>query len=361
MATPGISGYPRIERLSPVAAAKQGRPAAGFSLIELLVVILVIAVLLAILFPALRGARRTARAAVCRSNLKQFATAGEAYAIDFRGAIYTFSWTNGYTPTQFPDLAPPGGIFASTAHSIQATEIVRLRSNEPTFPLTPLWNPGIEYSHLVLLDYLASPLPVPVAACPEDKPLLLWQQDIPRFRVGGFGAMQPDLTGVGFIPNLMRAKPYSSSYETPPAIYDRTVTLPDRIRQTINHYIYGADTLTKFGIARMDQVAYPALKVRMHDTHQRHYGRPLFFAHPDAVQPILHFDGSVLDRKTTDSALGWKPYDPDGGPTMILYDPYRYEPPTSNGAATETFAGRYRWTRGGLRGIDFGVEITGVR
>lgn len=353
----------RTERRNPLHT-DSGTSARGFSLVELLVVIVIIAVILSILFPALAGARRTARAAACRSNLKQFATAGNAYSIDFKNSIYTFSWTSGNTPTRFPDLAPPGGIFASTAHAIQATEIIRLRAaDDANFPLTPLWNPGIEYSHLVLLDYLATPLPVPVAACPEDKYLQLWAQDIPRFRAGGFGAQQPELTGAGFVPNLMRAKPYSSSYETPPAVYDRTVTLPDRIRQsTINHYIYGADSWTRFAPARFDQVTYPAQKVQMHDTHQRHYGRALYWAHPDAVQPILHFDGSVLDRKTSNANLGWKPYDPNGGPTQIVYDPYRYEPRTSNGAATETFFGRYRWTRGGLQGVDFaGGEITTVR
>lgn len=335
----------------------------AFSLVELLVVIVIIALLLAILLPSLANARRVARTAVCRSNLKQFATAGGAYAIDFKNCIYTFSWTNGNTPTVYPDLVPPGGIFTSTACAIQATEIIRKHSTlEPNFPLTSLWCPGIEYGHLVLLDYLASPFPVPIAACPEDKCLLLWQRDIPRFQAGGFGNMQPALTGQGFIPNLMRAKPYSSSYETPPSTYDRTITLPDRLRQsTENHYIYGADSLTRFGPARFDQVTYPSQKVQLYDTHQRHYGRALFFAHPDAVQPILHFDGSVVDRKTADAGLGWLPFNPSGGPTMITYQPYQYEAPTSNGAPTETFAGRYRWTRGGLKGIDFGREITNVQ
>lgn len=348
-------------RTSPTA--RRCTPSRGFSLIELLVVILVIALILSILFPALASARRTARTTICRANLKQFAIAGGAYAIDFKGMIHTFSWSSGNTPTRYPDLVPAGGIFATTATSIQATEIVRMRSQvEPNFPLTPLWCPGIEYSHLVLLDYLATTFPVPIAACPEDKPLLLWQKDIPRFQAGGFGAMQPELTGAGFVPNLMRAKPYSSSYETPPSTYDRTITLPDRMRQsTATHYIYGADSLTRFGPARYDNVAYPSQKVQMHDTHQRHYGRPLYFAHPEAVQPILHFDSSVVDRKTADANLGWKPYDPDGGPTTIPYVPYRYESPTSNGAAVENFAGRYRWTRGGLKGIDFGPEITTVR
>lgn len=330
----------------------------AFSLIELLVVILIIAILLALILPGISDARRAARTSVCRSNLKQFATAGASYAIDFKSYIYMFSWTPQYIPTRFPDLVPPGGVFANHAHAVQGTEIIRLNSSEPNFALVPLWLPGIEYSHLTVLDYLSTPLPVPIAVCPEDKPLLMWRSDIPGFNAGVFGPMQPEF--VGFERNIMRAKPYSSSYETPTSTYDKSVP-PNRLRQTATHYIYGASSHTRFGQSRFDEVTFPSLKTHLHDTHQRHYGRQLFFAHPDAAQPILHFDGSVVNRRTSDSSLGWQPNDPNAGPTIIPYTPYRYEPPTSNGQESENFPGRYRWTRGGLKGIDFGGEITNAR
>jgi hypothetical protein len=77
---------------------------------------------------------------------------------------------------------------------------------------------------------------------------------------------------------------------------------------------------------------------------------------------LLFFDGSVVDRKTIDANLGWQPNAPSGGPTLVRYQPYRYEPPTSNGQLAEIFPGRYRWTRGGLKGVDFGgSEVTNVR
>jgi hypothetical protein len=47
---------------------------------------------------------------------------------------------------------------------------------------------------------------------------------------------------------------------------------------------------------------------------------------------------------------------------IIRYSPFRWEPPTSTGAPSEDWPGRYRWTRGGLKGIDFGgSEVTDVR
>lgn len=333
----------------------------AFSLVELLVVIAVVAVLVSVLLPALGQARRAARATVCKSNLKQLGTAAATYSIDFKGLIFSFSWTYLQTPSQYPDLVVPPGqrVFDTEANARQATDIIRRRSPcEPDFVKPQPWIPAVDYSHLVLLDYMAVELPVPIAACPEDRPLLLWQRDIPAFNRGDFGVMQPSFEG--FEGRVMRAKPYSSSYETTPASYDHSIA-GGRVSQAAGgHYYYGTNSNTHIGGNRIDQVAFPSIKVHMHDTHQRHRARPLFFAHPAVVQPVLHFDAAVVDRRTQDAGEGWQPNFPARGPTIITYRPYRYEPPTSNGAESEDFAGRYRWTRGGLLGVDVGAEVTGV-
>lgn len=57
----------------------------GFTLIELLVVIAIIAILAAILFPVFARAREAARAATCRSNLKQIGMAFQLYSQDYDG------------------------------------------------------------------------------------------------------------------------------------------------------------------------------------------------------------------------------------------------------------------------------------
>jgi prepilin-type N-terminal cleavage/methylation domain-containing protein len=338
-----------------------GRSSRGFSLVELLVVIAVVALLISLLLPALGQARKAARADVCRSNLRQFGISGAAYASDFGNKIPMFSWTPSYIPTTYPDLVPPGGVFASTAFSIQGTEIIRRNSpSEPMFALVPLWLPPIEYTHLVQLDYLSTSFPVPIGACPEDKCLLMWQRDIPGFNAGVFGAMEPEFSGGDFVVHIMRAKPYSSSYETGPATYERS-RIPDRLRQTANQYIYGTDSNARFGGVRYDEVSFPSLKVHLHDTVQRHGGREVFWAYEEARQPLLFFDGSVTDRRTGDSNPGWQANFPDQGPTVIPYQPYRYQPRTVSGAATENLIGHYHWTRGGIRGADFGGEVTNVR
>ncbi len=57
--------------------------ARGFTLIELLVVIAIIALLLAILLPAMGKIKETARAAVCKSNLKNIGLAVQMYLDDY--------------------------------------------------------------------------------------------------------------------------------------------------------------------------------------------------------------------------------------------------------------------------------------
>ncbi|MBL1216533.1 MAG: DUF1559 domain-containing protein [Planctomycetes bacterium] len=61
-------------------AAERGR---GFTLIELLVVISIISLLIAILLPALSQARKSARAATCTSQLRQFGVAFNTYVLDY--------------------------------------------------------------------------------------------------------------------------------------------------------------------------------------------------------------------------------------------------------------------------------------
>ena len=59
----------------------------GFTLIELLVVIAIIALLMAILVPALEQARNQARAAICKSNLRQWGQIWLLYCDDNDGSF----------------------------------------------------------------------------------------------------------------------------------------------------------------------------------------------------------------------------------------------------------------------------------
>ncbi len=67
---------------------KDKRSQYGFTLIELLVVIAIIAILAAILVPAVSAALSRARTISCMSNVKQLATAMNAYASARQGQFF---------------------------------------------------------------------------------------------------------------------------------------------------------------------------------------------------------------------------------------------------------------------------------
>jgi len=66
----------------------------GFTLIELLVVIAIIALLMSILMPALAKARKMAKAAMCMSNEKQWATFFSMYTDDYNGSFMPGRFNN---------------------------------------------------------------------------------------------------------------------------------------------------------------------------------------------------------------------------------------------------------------------------
>lgn len=120
-----LNGIARVQRLR------------GFTLVELLVVLGVMTLLVSVLLPGLDRAREQAKAAACRSNLRQVVLANAMYAQD-SGGVY----------------APGAADFVENLHRWHGT---RAKGNEP-----------FDSTHSPLVDYLGPDRAV--RACPAFVP-----------------------------------------------------------------------------------------------------------------------------------------------------------------------------------------------
>lgn len=362
----------------------RSRAVGAFTLIELLLVIAIIALLISILLPAIGAARRTARTAICMSNMKQMGIAQESYAASSsKQSMAGFTW--GVKPSNRPnsqwaflnDLNSSGDPPQIAAIANQAVDIVsRLLKRTPTTADRVIGrNLARNFWTLSFVDggYLSEKIPAPASVCPEERDALIWQRkwEVPLNRaqeiVTETGDPEPDL------PNgnpYKRMLPYWTTYQMTPSAFVNDEKTPAPLWQDAgveDPRLYWTLSDIEFFPRRLDEISYPAQKVATFDLWDRHFHStkrdPVWHAYPTAKAPLLFFDASVRVKTTRDANKGWDPRYPTATATSTRYIYKKVAGsnmprPLINIASGDLVDGYYRWTRKGLKGVDFsGKEV----
>lgn len=309
--------------------------------------VVVTALLAAFLLIAGSDNRRLGRLGEDVAHLKEIGAATGQYGSDNGDLFWTFSWRAGQTyQSQYPDLNGAADDLQAAAN--QAVYILRTKAGRAEIPRMTGWIPQIGYSHLVLLDYLGMALPSRMMISSGDRNRLQWASDPLCFDAGCFPC-QPG-SGVG----PFQRWPYSSSFSPSIPFIDRSAMGSRLSQQGANYnqyYVFGSSTV--LAGANMTSVAFSSQKVLLSDQNARHFGaRQPYCTHPEARLPLLMVDGGVPVRSAADSNLGWDPN--SANVSYFSYLPSAcWDPPALNPAG-DTVAGRFRYTRQGLAGRDFG-------
>jgi prepilin-type processing-associated H-X9-DG protein len=343
-----------------------------------LVVIAIIALLIGILLPALGKARCSAMNVVAQSNARSLNTGGANYAGDNDDRIFSFTWVGGGSYINLKNgnyKSPPTDTVAAAwqAQNILQRATGRIKGTGAILrPSTRLMHR--RYSHLVLLDYLTDRQPEPIAASPFDKNLINWQDNPLGYIEPGndfpYGNGQPEESGYDTDGSwadtaIKQLWPFAMSYQMVPAAWnsDGINGSPTYVPIESTPHLFTANGGSKLGRRKMTQVAHPSGKVMMFEEFDRTCGSSegLYFAYPEAKANLAFFDGSVRQEETQDANAGWNPASPNT-PWLQKYVPLDTFPLPKNGLGDQAkYCQRYRWTRHGLQGIDFGGKDIGTR
>jgi hypothetical protein len=326
----------------------------GFAIHECGALVLILAVIACVLLITGADHRRLARLGDDIANLKTVAAASGQYTADNADLFWTFSWRRGPAPISPTD--PYGAGLLNAADDLQAAAnqaiyIIRRRSGRPPETFAPItaWVPHIIYTHLVLADSLEQKIPWRPLISSADRERLKWASDPECFDTGCFLPCQPPPSPIS------RRWPYSSSFQVPTVFYDLS-PIGTRINQQglpySQYWVFSTGSILS-GV-QMSAVSFPSQKVLLHDQNARHFGsRQPYCTHPEARLPLLFVDGSVQVRSAADSNPGWNPNSPTGV-TSMTYNPGICWDPAPLNPAGDNVIGRFRYTRQGIAGRDFG-------
>ncbi len=368
------------------------RPARrGFTLVELGAVLAVSATLGAALMPMARKSRVSAQAQRSASNLSVIGQGAGMYGLDNADRIPGYSFTResvaklvGVPPQGRVEYTLPNGDRVTLRSDVDAvaaqnTEILQRRTGRLDGPFgiryerSRLWHR--RWSHLVLVDYLGSPFEAGLFIDPADTNQLTWTANPLDYDAGSTVPYANGLPPGEFDTNWTREGvrqrwAFGASYQStvsawnPDGIDEPSYVPISDTPHLFRPYFLGAGqgsgvTLDLSG-REFSEVAFPSGKVYFFEEFDREQPGDPYFAYDHARPEKLMFDGSVnsfasgeagVSANAGEGVRNWRQ-------RYVPLDTFPTELPGREG---ELLSQRYRWTLGGLRGVDYAQPASSRR
>jgi len=349
---------------------KCGR-SSGFSLIELVSVLSISVSVGAVLTPALSHSRSQARGMSSEGNLATIGKIGAMYGLDNDDRIFTYTWQAGGI---YINLKNGGTFQPSTdieAAARQSTNILQ-RATGRLFGDSGILVPSQrimhrQFSHLVLADYLGGNVSDPMWADPADANLLYWQANPLEYLEDDnsfpYGNGIPDQAGFDIDANwglrgIVQKWAFASSYQTVPHAWQQDYEITQYAPTDLSPHLFTTVAgQPELGDRRFHEVRFSSAKVWMHEEFDREQAGTPYFAYDHAQPAKLMFDGSINTAMSGLAASSVNPEDYLNGDKFVweqTYLPLDTFPVPLGGLEDPTLLNmRYRWTLGGLQGIDY--------
>jgi len=347
-------------------------------LVELAAVIAVAASVVAVLGPGLGQMRFQMRGVTSEGNLSTIGQIGAMYAVDNDDRIFTFTWhaggqyinlKNGKTSTAPNDTVAAAWQVRNILHRATGrfTGSGRILSHQTRLVYR-------RYSHLVLADYLGGNVSDPMWADPADANLLHWQLnplEYTMFRSSfPYSNGPPDQSGYdtnGSWPDtaIVQRWAFASSYQIVPHSWQPDFGAQYFPVDSTPHLFARTGAGVELGNRRFNEVRFPSAKVHMFEEFDREQAGSPYFAYDHAQSAKLMFDGSINTMMSGQSQSSVSPRDYLNGDKFVweqYYLPLDTFPLPLSGLGERTLLNqRFRWTLGGLQGINYPQTLMRAR
>lgn len=347
----------------------------GFTLIELSAVVGIVTLVTATLAPGIKSTRMKAQARGSESNLMQIGQGSDMYGMDHAGRIFSYTWRAGvaYTLPEGKTRTYATDAIAASGQNEEILERLTGRiSGEYAIKNYVGRLPHRRLRHLVLVDYLHLEPTDPRFADPADANQFLWQANPLDIGAGSGVPYAPESDTVGYdqegiegweVTAVRQRWPFSTSYEGTVAAWQgdglngwQSLHIP--IQSTPNLFQAGGDPQLADG-RNLLEVVFPGAKVHLFEEFDREQAGSPYFGYDHARPAKLMFDGSVNEWASGAARPSWNPADNKVEWRQAFIPLHTYPFPLEGPGSNPILSQRYRWTLGGLKGVDYPQPLMG--